>query len=164
MEILDYRTAAKQLRQSANTVKQSDLTPEFLEKLASMQEILKKDGVGLAAPQVGWDVRLFMLSINEIGDSAPVSIFINPKILSSSKKIEKDIEGCLSFPGLYLDVNRPYSIEWEFTDLEWHTHKQKAFGFTARAIQHEVDHCNGRVFIDHVTSVQRLKVNKWLKG
>lgn len=164
MQILDYRKHAKQLRRANSLLTKEDLlTPEFKNNLQSMVELLKQDGVGLAASQIGWNVKLFILCIDEQGKDSDVEVFINPKITGMGKPQNKLQEGCLSFPGLYLDVNRPVSIEWEYTDMNWEVHSQKADNFFARAVLHETDHCESRVFIDHATSVQKLKVSRWLK-
>lgn len=164
MEILDYRKYTKLLRRSPRAVSFDDLSSEqFHKNIAEMETLLKQDGVGLAASQVGWDVKLFLLCIDEKGNPAPTKVFLNPTILTSSKATEKLSEGCLSFPDLYLDIKRPLTITWEYTDLDWKTHQIQASNFFARAVLHETDHCNGKVFIDHATSVQMLKVNRWMK-
>lgn len=164
MQILDYRKNAKQLRRSNRILTKDDLlSTEFKNNLQSMQELLRQDGVGLAASQIGWNVKLFILCVDEQGKDSNVRTFINPKIISAAKACEKLQEGCLSLPGLYLDIKRPISIEWEYTDLNWQTHSARANNFFARAVLHETDHCEARVFIDHATSVQKLKVNRWLK-
>jgi len=164
MQILDYRKHAKQLRRANRSLTKEDLlTVEFKNNLQTMIELLKQDGVGLAAPQIGWNVKLFILCINEQGKDSDVRVFINPRIAETSKLQDKFQEGCLSFPGLYLDIKRPISIEWNYTDMDWELHVEKANNFFARAVLHETDHCESRVFIDHATSVQKLKVNRWLK-
>ena len=165
MDVLNYRKSAKSLRQTNREVLQADLAdPVFLEQLRLMEEVLRRDGVGLAAPQVGWNIQLFLLCIDEQENAIPAKCFINPKIVATSKVRDKFQEGCLSFPGLYLDVIRPTSIVWTYQDLNWQTHQIESTGFYARAVQHETDHCQGRVFIDLATSVQKLKVNRWLKS
>lgn len=164
MQILDYRKHAKQLRRANRLLTKEDLlTLEFKNNLQSMVELLKQDGVGLAAPQIGWNVKLFILCIDEQGKDSDVKVFINPTITGVGKSQNKLSEGCLSFPGLYLDVKRPMSIEWDYIDINWEQHREKANDFFARAILHEADHCDSKVFIDHATSVQKLKVNRWLK-
>jgi len=165
MEILDYRKHAKALRTPNRLLTPNDLeTAEFKSNFQAMHDLLKIDGVGLAASQIGWNVKLFTLCIDSKGLDAPLQTFINPKILVSSKGIAKENEGCLSFPELFFDVKRPVSIVWEYTDLDWKTHKVESDGFFARAVQHETDHCEAKLFIDHATSAQKLEVNRWLKS
>ena len=165
MPILDYRKHAKQLRLTNRQVTKEDLlTLEFKNNLQSMESLLKRDGVGLAAPQIDWHIKLFLLCIDDQGKDAPIRVFLNPHILAVSKATNKQTEGCLSLPGLFLEVKRPTTIEWEFTDLNWQTHRVNSHEFFARAVLHETDHCESKVFIDHATSVQKLKVNRWLKG
>jgi len=164
MEILDYRKHAKQLRRPNRLVTSDDLTTsEFQNNLQKMQELLKRDGVGLAAPQIDWHVKLFLLCIDDQGADAPVSVYLNPRIINTSKTSLKQSEGCLSLPDLFLEIKRSENIEWDYTDLNWKTHTVKSKGFFARAVLHETDHCESKVFIDHATSVQKLKVNRWLK-
>ena len=162
--ILDYRKHAKQLRQPNRLITQDDLaSAEFQNNLHIMETLLKVDGVGLAAAQIDWHVKLFMLCIDEQGKDSPVRVFLNPRIIQHSKITTKQAEGCLSLPGLFLDVVRPATVEWEYTDLAWQNHRTEARDFFARAVLHETDHCESKVFIDHATSVQKLKVNRWLK-
>jgi peptide deformylase len=164
MKILDYRKHSKQLRRPNRLVTPEELnTEEFKNNLRTMTELLKQDGVGLAASQIGWNVKLFILCLDDSGKDSDVRVFLNPRIINISKAQDKMQEGCLSFPGLYLDVKRPTSIEWEYDDLNWQRHTEKANNFFARAALHETDHCDSRVFIDYATSVQKLKVNRWLK-
>lgn len=165
MEVLDYRKAAKQLRTPNRELTEADLQdPTFLASCKEMEQVLKRDGVGLAAPQVGWNVKLFLLCIDEqIKDIEP-QLFINPRIIKLSKETNKFEEGCLSFPDLFLDIRRSASITWTYRDANWTLHQKESSGFYARAVLHEVDHCEGRVFIDAATSVQKLKVNRWLKS
>jgi len=138
-------------------------TQDFLEKIEKMKEILDMDGMGLAATQVGWSVQLFLLCQNQELQECEPQAFINPKILNTSKVKEKATEGCLSFQGLYLKLKRPSEVEWEYTDLQGKEHKIISTGYYARAVQHEIDHLNGRVFIFKASAAQKLKINRWLK-
>ena len=73
-------------------------------------------------------------------------------------------EGCLSFPGLFVKIKRPQTITWKFNTLDGKERTVESSGFYARAVQHETDHCHGRVFIDRASNIQRMKVKKWLKS
>lgn len=165
IELLDYRLNKKQLltlgKQISDEIKTSN---EFLSNIEKMKEILAIDGVGLAATQVNWPVQLFMLCINEADEKIDPQIFINPKILSSSKKTIKMEEGCLSFKGLYLKIARPETVTWSYEDLAGNHFQTTSTGFYARAVQHEIDHLNGQVFIQRASPVQKLRVKKWLKS
>lgn len=164
--LLDYRKAAANLRKAGAPVDlKSRNSEEFQQNLAEMKKILLQDGVGLAATQVNWPVMLFMLNITSNGDQLEEpEIFLNPRILSSSKETSELEEGCLSFPGLFFKVKRPTEIVWQFETLAGEKRTVTSTGFYARAVQHEIDHLNGKVFIDHASSAVKLKINKWLKA
>lgn len=170
MRILTYPADAKALRTVAQPVtKEMIASEDFKTKLAEMTEIAKRDGIGLAATQVGWPVQLFLLLVNRHMEklSEPI-VVINPKITQASQEMCKATEGCLSFPGLSLDVPRPSKITWEAENiLGERMTSEEVFGpdagFFIRVIQHETDHLNGKVMPDHVTSTERLKFERWLK-
>lgn len=164
MQILDYRKHATQLRRSASPVSASDLqSPEFQQRLSTLRHLLNHDGIGLAATQVGWLARVFLIKINSSGQELDEpEVVINPVIKSFSSKKVKMEEGCLSLPGLFLPVKRPDSLEWSYQQLDGSRVEERATGFYARVIQHEADHLDGKVFIDRVTGVQKLKVKRWL--
>jgi peptide deformylase len=102
-------------------------------------------GIGLSANQCGVFQRLFVIGANDA-----VWACINPKILESSPDLVKDKEGCLSFPGLALKVERPSWVEAEFINEQGKTVQMRFDGLTARCFQHELDHMNGIIFTSHV--------------
>lgn len=104
------------------------------------------DGVGLAAPQIGIRKQVAVVDTRE-EDALEL---INPTIVKSSGKAEIDLEGCLSFPGLYGEVERPYTITLKAQNRFGKEFKLKAEGFFARAIQHEIDHLHGVLFTEKV--------------
>jgi len=115
----------------------------------------KAKGVGIAAPQVGLGLRLFIVAPEpsirypKAPRMAPVAM-INPVLVKHSKKMVTDWEGCLSIPGLRGRVPRYQSIEIEFTARDGRRLREKLSGFVARIFQHEFDHINGHVYIDRV--------------
>jgi peptide deformylase len=104
------------------------------------------DGVGLAAPQVGVNQRI---AIVDIGDEHGTIELINPEIIESHGE-DTDVEGCLSFPGVYGKVSRPYSVKVKAQDRKGRYFLLNANGFLARAIQHEIDHLNGILFTSKI--------------
>ncbi|NTW30631.1 MAG: peptide deformylase [Candidatus Moranbacteria bacterium] len=101
------------------------------------------DGVGLAAPQIGRPIRLFVI---EVGGR--VSVFFNPKIVSYSEETSVSEEGCLSVPGQYFMIQRPRSITMEYEDTDGKVRSIDAEGFLAVVLQHEYDHLDGILVID----------------
>lgn len=116
--------------------------------LNNMHEtMLEADGVGLAAPQVGVKKQI---AVVDIGDDEEIIEMINPEILEASGE-QTDPEGCLSFPGIYGEVTRPYRVKIRAQDRRGRTYELEAEDFLARAIQHEIDHLNGVLFTGKVT-------------
>ena len=134
--------------------KTTEQTRALVEDLFETMEAAK--GVGLAANQVGVLERVLVLRIpGAKEEDPPIRIaMLNPEILSSSGE-QTGEEGCLSFPGLYFDVKRALRINVRAQDLEGRTVESEAQGYLARAIQHEVDHLNGILYIDRISLVKR---------
>ena len=114
-------------------------------------------GIGLAAPQVGVQKRILVIDLNFEDPDALPNVFINPEIISSSASLDTYEEGCLSIPGVYLNVLRPSSIKLSYRDEMGRPKKMNAEGLMARCIQHEIDHLNGVLFVDKVTDQDELK-------
>ena len=119
------------------------------------ETMVKRDGVGLAAQQVGELKRIIAVQTEE----SPI-VFINPKIIKKSKETEVMEEGCLSFPNLYLKIKRPREVEIEALSIDGEKKQIKAEGLLARVLQHEIDHLDGKLFIDRIGFFQRLKLKK----
>lgn len=131
------------------------------------------EGIGLAAPQVGLPIRLFVVDGTVLKEDMPDMIvgrhvFINPEIIGESDEKVTYEEGCLSVPGIHEKVSRPAEITLRYFDENWVEHTDHFTGFFARMLQHEYDHLEGHVFTDHVSSIRRqmisLKLNKISKG
>ena len=119
-------------------------------------------GVGLAAPQVGVSQRVAVVDVGE--DFGPPLVLINPRIVESSAELETAEEGCLSIPDLFGDVERPLSVVLEALDRDGKPYRVSATGYRARAIQHEIDHLDGILFLDRLSAVRRsLLMSKWKK-
>jgi peptide deformylase len=132
--------------------------------VAMLQTMYSSDGIGLAAPQVGIHKQLIVIDCEFEDPKAPPLILINPVIKSCGKAFCKDQEGCLSIPGVYLDVERPDTIEVAYKDEFGRPRTLKADGLLARVIQHEMDHLNGVLFVDRVENELALTEELKKKG
>lgn len=112
--------------------------------------MLKLDGLGLAAPQVGENIRMVIVTLNYGSKNESVTTMINPEILSYGDEVEVTEEGCLSLPGTYGNVERSVEITVQFTDLSGEKFVLKLEGLNARVVQHEIDHLNAILFTDRV--------------
>lgn len=146
------------------TAKPIDVFDADLEKFVEemIETMREEDGVGLAAPQVGESVRLAVIDASA-GEQAPY-VLINPEITFFSEEKEDYDEGCLSIPGITLTVNRPSRVTVKAQDVHGKPYViENADGLLARALQHEIDHLNGILFIDHVSMLQRQMIQGKLK-
>ncbi len=120
-------------------------------------------GVGLAANQIGVARRVAVVDVGE--DDPPPLVLVNPVIVERSDEHETAEEGCLSIPDIFGDVERPARVVVEARDREGHPFRAEAQGYKARAIQHEIDHLDGILFLDHLSAVKRgLLLAKWKKA
>ena len=123
--------------------------------IEAMYETLENaDGIGLAAPQVGVDKRFFIVSLPD----GTKKEFINPEITGYSVETNPYEEGCLSVPGVYHDVVRPSKVVIKAQDADGREFTLKAAGLMARVIQHEYDHLDGVLFVDHLSEDEKKEV------
>lgn len=115
-----------------------------------LQTMYSEDGIGLAAPQVGIHKQIIVVDIEPDKPEVAPLVLINPVIKKFGKETCAGQEGCLSIPGVYLDVERPEAIEVSFKDETGRMRTLQATGLLSRAIQHEIDHLNGVLFVDRV--------------
>ena len=125
---------------------------EFVKKLFASMHV--HDGVGLAAPQVGVLKKIAVVEYQEKS-----YVLINPKIIDQ-KCVQESEEGCLSFPGIYANVLRPNWVKVEAQNEKGETQILEGEGYLARAFLHEMDHLNGKVFIDYLSSLKRNAIKK----
>jgi peptide deformylase len=124
-----------------------DSDAKELEK-SMIEFMIAENGIGLAANQIGLTKRVFVMgSYNIESFPKPFALF-NPRILEVSKETSTFQEGCLSYPGLYLNIKRPARIIAEYQDSNANTHTVEMDGYVARCFQHELDHLNGVCFVD----------------
>lgn len=154
-----------------------DITPDYPnldQLLENMWETLKhSDGVGLAAPQIGLSIRLFLvdtLQMNEARDednqipNAIKKVFINAQIIEEDGEDWAYEEGCLSIPDVSGDVERPESVRIRYQDEQFETHEEVFEGINARVIQHEYDHIDGILFIEHLKPVRKQLIRRKLES
>lgn len=148
------------LRQVAEEIDSS--YPQLDQVIADMRDTLvKSDGIGLAAPQVGLSIRLVIIDLTPLAEEMPeykdyVHTFINPYI-EEYDETETDVseEGCLSIPGIHESVRRPTRIRVTYLDEQFQPHDEWVSGYLARVMQHEFDHLDGVVFTDHLQGLRR---------
>jgi peptide deformylase len=117
-------------------------------------------GIGLAAAQIGILKRLVVIDLAKKDEPSEPQYFVNPEIVWSSEEKSVYEEGCLSIPEYYEEVERPARIRAKFLDREGKPQEIEAEGLLATALQHEIDHTNGVLFIDHISKLKRDRVTK----
>jgi peptide deformylase len=152
MAILDVRTYPDPvLTEVSLAVEQlTDADRQFIKDL--IDTMYEYDGVGIAAPQVGVLKRIIVVSPN--AERGKETVYLNPRVVSEEGE-EMGLEGCLSLPGVSGEIKRAQAIRFEAQDLNGCKIELSAKGFEARVIQHELDHLNGKLFIDRLGFRQR---------
>ena len=148
--------------------------PKLDELIENMFQTMEHaDGIGLAAPQVGLPIRLVVIDLDALSEDMPElkgvkRVFINGHIEEREGEEVAMDEGCLSLPGIHETVKRKDKIRLRYMDENFEQHEEVVEGFLARVIQHEFDHLDGRMFIDHISPLRqqmiRGKLNALVKG
>ncbi len=148
------------LRRRARPLKQigQDERKKLHEMLEKMYE---NEGIGLAGPQIGWSVRV--ITVDPDGKGQRKRIFINPQILESSGIADAE-EGCLSLPGIRSNVQRSDKVVVSAYTMEGEALKLELEGLMARVWQHEIDHLNGILFVDKITTAEKLHVREKMRS
>jgi peptide deformylase len=120
-------------------------------------------GIGLAAIQIGVPQRVVTMDLAKKDDEKEPQVFINPEIVWMSEEKSIYDEGCLSIPEYYEEVERPQKVKVKYLDLDGKAHEIEADGLLATCLQHEIDHLNGVLFIDHLSKLKRDMVMKKFK-
>lgn len=154
-----------------------DITPDYpnLEQLlADMWETLKhSNGIGLAAPQIGLSVRIFLVDTEQLNEAreeedqlpdAIKQVFINAQIIEEDGEDWAYEEGCLSIPDVSGDVERPERVRIQYQDEQFETHEKVFEGMNARVIQHEYDHIDGILFTEHLKPVKKQLIRRKLES
>ncbi len=153
----------------------ADITPDYpglKEFVADMFETLaSSEGIGLAAPQVGRSVRIVVIDLDVLSEDMPEykgfrKAFINPHIIEFDDKSEKATmeEGCLSLPGIHENVTRPTRIRVRYQDEDFNEHDEWVSGYLARVMQHEFDHLDGKLYVDHLSAFRKQMIKSKLRA
>jgi len=157
MEILKYPHPC--LKTKCKDIKRID--QEVIDRVAEMfKSMYENNGVGLAAPQVGWDARLFIINIT--GEEGTEMVFVNPVIAEAEGFVTEE-EGCLSIPGVFGKVKRGERALVKAYDLKGQEIELEGDGLLARALQHETDHLNGTLFISKLSRAGKITIASELK-
>ncbi|RJG42910.1 peptide deformylase [Mesorhizobium sp. DCY119] len=150
------------LRQLSKPLERVD---DSLRKLADdmLETMYDAPGIGLAAIQIGEPLRMLVIDLAKEDEKPAPQVFINPEVLESSDERSVYEEGCLSIPDYYAEVERPASVRLKFLDRDGKEQEVTADGLLATCLQHEIDHLNGVLFIDHISKLKRDMVVKKFK-
>ena len=152
----------KRLRLTSEAVKTVDASLRSL--IDDMFETMyAAPGIGLAAIQIGVPKRVVIMDLAKKDEPKQPQVFINPEVVWASDEKATYEEGCLSIPEYYEDVERPKAVKVKFLDAELRPQEIEAEGLTATCLQHEIDHINGVLFIDHISKLKRDMVMKKFK-
>ena len=167
MKLPIYLYGSKVLRENAQEADLSD-REKLTQLIADMEETLASaDGCGLAAPQVGVPVRVLIVDGLDLTDAYPYlkdfkRVMINPVVVEESRETCDYSEGCLSVPGIYAEVRRPERIRVEYLNGDFEKVTEEFDKFACRMIQHELDHLDGKMFVDRVAPIRRKMISKKL--
>ena len=148
------------LRQKVRDVTNFFELNHFIEQM--FLTMYNEGGIGLAANQVGRCINLLVIDNRNIDDdNGKTYVFINSKVIKCKGSVSME-EGCLSIPDIRAEIERPEVITLQFQDLEQNIHQKSFSGMTSRIIQHELDHLEGKLFVDYLSSSKRMLIHKRL--
>lgn len=149
-----------------------DFLPEEKDELKQLiddmfETMYNADGIGLAGPQIGLSKRIFVIDATPLAEDFPEltdfkKVFINARIIERDGEPVSDQEGCLSIPGISEDVERPTKIKIRYVDVDFNEYEEVYEGWAARVIQHEYDHIQGILFVDHLTPLKKRLLKRKL--
>jgi peptide deformylase len=149
----------KRLRQVSKPVAKIDAaTRKLVEDM--FETMYEAPGIGLAAIQIGEPKRIVTMDLAKKDEPKEPQVFINPELIKASDDKNTHEEGCLSIPEYYEEVSRPAQVKVRYLDLDGKTHEIEAAGLLATCLQHEIDHLDGVLFIDHISKLKRDRVIK----
>ena len=159
LEIVHYGNPI--LRKKCEPVKDTLTIESIIDDM--FDSMYEAEGIGLAANQVGLDMNLFIIDVTHTEEAEDTHIFINGTIVATDGDDKVFQEGCLSMPGIALDVIRPEKVTLKYQGIDGEWHENEFDGLLGRAIQHEMDHLNGTFIIDRVGEVEKIKNQTELK-
>ena len=159
LEIVHYGNPI--LRKKCEPVKDTLTIESIIDDM--FDSMYEAEGIGLAANQVGLDMNLFIIDVTHTEEAEDTHIFINGTIVATDGDDKVFQEGCLSMPGIALDVIRPEKVTLKYQGIDGEWHENEFDGLLGRAIQHEMDHLNGTFIIDRVGEVEKIKYQTELK-
>ena len=154
-----FKYGSSILRKKARTIKDFTIIPEMVKKMFVTMKA--EHGIGLAANQIGWNLNLLVIDTRSYEEEGKQYIFLNAEIIHSEGECIME-EGCLSIPGIRAQIKRSETIQIQYQDIEQKFHQRYFSGFISRVIQHEIDHLNGKLFIDYLSQTKRTLINKRL--
>ena len=158
LEILEFPDP--RLRTEARPIaKVTDATRVLIDDM--LETMYEAPGIGLAATQVNVHQRLLVIDISE--DHSDPQVFINPEVTVLDAELGEYDEGCLSVPGYYETVNRPQQVEVTALDRHGKPFTRELNGLMAICLQHEIDHLNGKLFVDYLSPLKRQRIRKKLE-
>lgn len=138
----------------------AEVTPEISQLAADMLETMyDAPGIGLAAPQVGVMRRVIVMDCIKDGPPEPM-VLLNPEVIWASEDLSTYDEGCLSIPDQYAEVKRPATVTVRWMDLDGAEQERQFEGLWATCVQHEIDHLNGKLFIDYLGPLKRQMITR----
>jgi peptide deformylase len=149
----------KRLRLRSEPIKRIDSTIRSLVD-DLFETMYDAPGIGLAAIQIGEPKRVITMDLAKKDEEHKPQVFINPEVIWKSAEAAKYEEGCLSIPDIYEEVERPAQVKVKYVDIDGGEHEIEASGLLAVCLQHEIDHINGVLFIDHISKLKRDRIIK----
>ena len=161
MSIIDIvKYGDPRLLMACKNVEDFSILPDIIATL--YDSMYEAEGIGLAANQIGIDLNIFIIDISHTDEATESGEFVNGKIIDFHGESSFS-EGCLSIPGVEFEIKRPEYITLQYQKVDSSKHKQEFGGLYARAIQHEIDHLNGKLIVDHVSSIAKMRYKTQLK-
>ena len=141
------KTRARRINEQ-DSAQVRELVPRLLDTM------YRAPGIGLAAPQVGVGLRLAVVDLMSDEKRSPI-VLVNPEVIAASDELATREEGCLSLPGQYADITRPARVKVRYLDQTGAKQEIEADGLLAACLQHEIDHLDGVLFVDHLSNLKR---------